>query len=210
MAGRLPARCLRSTQWRIGPFSGVRDISSPQIDTERLILTPMTVDDVEAYLELHSDPDVIRFLGEMDRGLAVARLESDARLWAGRGHGLFRLAHKDDGRFLGRVGLKYWPQFDETEVGWTLRRGEWGHGFATEAARACGEWAFRELSVPYLTSYIEPHNARSIAVAERLGMSPLRRDALDGIAAVGDRVLDGIRVVVYAITREDWARLGAV
>jgi RimJ/RimL family protein N-acetyltransferase len=170
----------------------------------------MTLDDVEAYLELHSDPDVIRFIGEMDRSLAVARLESDARLWAGRGHGLFRLAHRDDGRFLGRVGLKYWPQFDETEVGWTLRREEWGHGFATEAARACAEWGFRELPVPYLTSCIEPHNARSIAVAERVGMTPLREDVLDGIPTVGNHVLNGIRIVVYAITREDWAHHGAV
>ena len=150
-----------------------------------------------------------RFLGPMERELATTRLEADARVWADRGHGLFKVTHRHDGRFLGRVGLRYWPQFGETEVGWTLRREEWGSGFATEAAVACTDWGFRELTVPYLTSCIAPENTRSIAVAARLGMAPLRDDVLDGIPAVGGRVVNGIRVTIYAITREDWARRGA-
>lgn len=178
----------------------------PRIETERLALTPMTIDDVEAYLELHADPDVARFLGEMDRELATQRLHADARTWEERGHGLFKVTRRDDGRFVGRVGLKYWRQFDETEVGWTLRREEWGHGFATEAARALATWGFRRLPVPYLTSCIEPHNERSIAVAERLGMTPLRNDVLDGIPAIGGTVVNGIQAVIYAVTREDWTR----
>jgi RimJ/RimL family protein N-acetyltransferase len=168
----------------------------------------MTIDDVDEYLGLHSDPEVIRFLGEMDRGLATARLEADARVWDERGHGLFRVTHRDDGRFLGRVGLRYWKQFHETEVGWTLWRQEWGHGYATEAAVACAEFGFRELPVPYLTSCIQPENARSIAVAERLGMTPLRDDVLDGIPAIGGTVINGIEAVIYGITREDWSRRG--
>src|SRR5947209_15951460 len=96
-----------------------------RIETDRLVLTPMTIDDLDAYLELHLHPDVSRFLGEMDRGLAMTRLEADARSWSERGHGLFKVTHRDDGRFLGRAALKYWPQFDETELGWTFRREEW-------------------------------------------------------------------------------------
>ena len=178
---------------------------TPRIETDRLVLTPMTIADLDHYLELHSDPDVARFLGPMDRELATTRLESDACVWGERGHGLFKVCDRDDGRFLGRAGLRYWPQFDETEVGWTLRREEWGNGFATEAAAACTDWGFRNLSVPYLTSCIAPENARSIAVAERLGMTPLRHDVLDGIPVVGGQILNGIEVVIYAITREDWA-----
>jgi RimJ/RimL family protein N-acetyltransferase len=183
----------------------VRDIDSPQIETERLELRRLTSGDVDEYLALHADPDVAHFLGEMDRDLAIRRLSADARTWEERGHGLFGVTHRDDGRFLGRVGLRYWPQFDETEVGWTLRREEWGHGFATEAARAVTTWGFAELPDPYLTSNIEPRNARSIAVAERLGMTRLRDDVLDGIPAIGGQVVDGIRCVIYAVTREEWA-----
>ena len=177
-----------------------------RLDTERLVLRPLTFDDIDEYVGLHADPEVSRFLGEMDRDLATRRLQTDARVWAERGHGLFKVTHRDDGRFLGRVGLRYWPQFDETEVGWTLLPREWGHGYATEAAIACADFGFRELPDPYLTSCIQPDNARSIAVAERLGMTKLRDDVLDGIPAVGGKVIDGIEAVIYAITREDWAR----
>ena len=134
----------------------MRGISSPRLETERLVLRPVTIDDLSEFLSMHSDPEVIRFLGAADRELATARLEADARLWSERGHGLFAVTHRDDGRFLGRVGLKYWPQFDETEVGWTLRREEWGHGYATEAAQAVAAWGFQGLPVPYLTACIHP------------------------------------------------------
>jgi RimJ/RimL family protein N-acetyltransferase len=183
----------------------VRAIASPRLETERLALEPMTLDDVDQYLELHSDPEVSRFLGEMDRTLAMTRLEGDARLWEERGYGLFKVTDRDDGRFLGRVGIRYWPQFDEAEVGWTLRRDEWGHGYASEAAAAIADWGFRTLPDPYLTANIQPENARSIAVAQRLGMAPLRDDVLDGIQAVGGRVVNGIQIVIYGITREAWA-----
>jgi RimJ/RimL family protein N-acetyltransferase len=181
-----------------------RPRDSQLIETERLVLVPMTIGDLDEYLELHADPDVARYLGEMDRELATRRLEADARTWQERGHGLFKVTHREDDRFLGRVGLRYWPQFDETEVGWTLRREEWGHGFATEAAQAVATWGFRELPAPYLTSCIEPHNERSIAVAERLGMTPLRDDVLDGIPTIGGHVVNGIACVIYAVRREDW------
>jgi len=181
----------------------VRAIDRPRLETDRLALTPMTMDDVDAYLGLHSDPDVIAFLGEMDRALAVARLEKDERQWETFGYGLFKLTARDDGRFLGRVGLRYWPQFDETEVGWTLRREEWGHGFATEGADAIATWGFREHQVPYLTSNIEPRNKRSIAVAQRLGMTRLRDDVLDGIPAIGGGLVNGIRCVIWAVRREE-------
>ena len=49
---------------------------------------------------------------------------------------------KDGGEFIGRAGLNYWQLFDEAEVGWTLKAEAWGHGYATEAARACLEWGF--------------------------------------------------------------------
>jgi RimJ/RimL family protein N-acetyltransferase len=183
----------------------VRAIDRPRLETDRLVLTPMTIDDMDAYVGLHSDPDVIAFLGEMDQALAIARLEKDGRQWETFGYGLFKLTARDDGRFLGRVGLRYWPQFDETEVGWTLRRREWGRGYATEAAVVLADWGFRTVPVPYLTACIEPRNERSIAVAERLGMTPLRHDVLNGIPAIGGSVVDGIRCVIYAVRREDWA-----
>jgi RimJ/RimL family protein N-acetyltransferase len=59
------------------------------------------------------------------------------------------------------------------EVGWRLARDAWGHGYATEAARAALAFGFRELGLAEIVSYTTLGNARSIAVMERLGM---RRD----------------------------------
>jgi RimJ/RimL family protein N-acetyltransferase len=135
-------------------------------------------------------PGVRRTMGAFDRSAARSRLERNELEWAERGHGLVAIIERASGRFLGRSGLKYWPQFDETEVGWVLREDFWGHGFATEAGRACLDWGFRDLNVPYLTAMILPDNHRSIGVAERLGMTPLRSD-----------LLMELPVVVYAIER---------
>jgi RimJ/RimL family protein N-acetyltransferase len=168
-------------------------IDSPLIETERLELRPMTIADLEAFVAMHADPAVVEFMGPADRELATKRLEADAALWARRGHGLCKITHRDDGRFIGRVALKHWPQWNETELGWVLRSQEWGHGYATEAGQACADWGFRNLPIPYLTACIQPHNARSIAVARRLRMKPLRHD-----------VLNAIPCVVYGVERGEW------
>jgi RimJ/RimL family protein N-acetyltransferase len=106
---------------------------------------------------------------------------------------MFAVLDRASGRFLGRAGLKYWSQFDETELGWVLRRDAWGQGYGTEAARACRDWGFASLEVPYLTAMIRPGNDASIRLARRLGMAPL-----------GSDVLGGNPVVVFSLNRDDW------
>jgi len=162
------------------------------IETERLWLRPMRIGDLDDFAALHADPEVTGFIRPLDRTEAEERLRRDEVEWRERGHGLLAMLDRESGAFLGRCGLKHWPQFGETELGWVLRRDAWGHGYATEAARACAEWGFAELDVPYLTAMVDPDNARSIRVAERLGMAPMRDD-----------VLLGDPVVVYGLDRAD-------
>ncbi len=163
----------------------LRDVT---IETERLRLRPIAAGDVEALVRLHGDPEVARFIRPLARAQAQERVALAEREWRERGCGMLAVLARDDGRFLGRTGLRYWPQFDETEIGWALRREEWGRGYATEAARACLAWACASLTVPYLTAMINPDNHASARLARRLGMAPLRED-----------VLLGDPVVVYGI-----------
>jgi RimJ/RimL family protein N-acetyltransferase len=160
------------------------------IETDRLLLRPLTTADLDDLVEMHARPEVVRWMGTYDRSAALERLERNEREWEERGHGLVAILERTSGQFLGRSGLKYWPQFDETEVGWVLHPDAWGHGFATEAGQACLEWGFRALEVPYLTAMIVPDNDRSISVATRLGMRPIRSDLLMELS-----------VVVYAVDR---------
>jgi RimJ/RimL family protein N-acetyltransferase len=160
------------------------------IETERLRLRPMRMGDLDEFVSLHADPEVTEFIRPLNRTAAEERLRRDEAEWRERGHGLLAMLDRESGVFLGRSGLKHWPQFDETELGWALARSAWGRGYATEAARACIEWGFAEFAVPYLTAMINPDNVRSTRVAERLGLAPMREDLL-----LGDPV------VVYGLER---------
>lgn len=163
------------------------------IETERLRLRPITREDRDALIEIYRDPDVAQFMTPFGPDNADERLLAYEQGWRERRYGVMAIIDRATGVLLGRSGLHYWPQFDETEVGWLLRRDAWGRGYAAEAARACLAWGFRELGLREITAMIDPRNARSVAVAERLGMKPLREDTLLGF-----------HVVVHAITADAW------
>jgi RimJ/RimL family protein N-acetyltransferase len=160
------------------------------IEPQRLLLRRMDLDDLDEFATLHADPEVTKFVFALDRRESEERLHKDRDEWGQRGHGLLAVVDRTSGDFLGRCGLKFWPQFGETEVGWILRRDAWGSGYATEAARGCIEWGFEQFELPYLTAMINPANERSVRVADRLGMSASREDELLGNP-----------VVVYTIGR---------
>ncbi|MGN6662992.1 MAG: GNAT family N-acetyltransferase [Solirubrobacterales bacterium] len=161
------------------------------IETERLYLRAMTMDDLDELVRLHEDPEVARFMGRPTREWLEGWMRSSQAEWAERGHGRLAIVGRESGEFLGRTGLKHWPQFEETEVGWALRPEARGRGYATEAARAVLRWGFERFDgLSLVTAMIQPANVASIAVAERLGMSPIRSDVLLGDA-----------VTVYAIAR---------
>jgi len=170
-----------------------------RLETARLVLREPSAEDAAAFSEIWGDPETTRFVGG-----TKARDEVDAMIgrtvehWERYGIGLFTVERKEDARVLGRVGLLLWDPERwvsafhaalegpvETEVGWTLGREYWGHGYAAESALACRNWAFDELGVTRLISLIARENAASIRVAEKLGM---RHDA-DGLTRSGDPML---------------------
>lgn len=163
------------------------------IETKRLLLRRLTVDDLDEVVAFQADPDIVRFMGSLTREEATDWLRQVDQNWEERGYGRLAIIARDTGLLLGRTGIMYMRQFQETELGWTLRREAWGRGYATEAARACAEWAFGSFDIPYLISLIEPGNVRSTRVAKRLGMKPLRNDVFL------DRPM-----VVHSIDRERW------
>lgn len=154
--------------------------STALIETERLLLTPVTQADIDEFVRLHEDPEVARFMGSPGRDWLVQWVEGSTREWEELGYGRMTVRDRESGAFLGRTGLKRWPQFEETEVGWALRPEARGRGIATEGAAATLDWAAGRFGLPYITAMIQPANKPSIAVAERLGMAPLREDELLG------------------------------
>ncbi|GAA4870645.1 GNAT family N-acetyltransferase [Kitasatospora terrestris] len=172
----------------------MREIANhPVLTTERLRLRPLTSADTEWWVRLHADPEVNRFVGAYTEEQAADRLRAIEQQWTERGHGLCAVELRDTGEAIGRCGLNWWAQYQETEAGWTFARAHWGRGYATEAASAVLDWGFGALGLARITAMIAPGNAPSAAVAARLGFSPLREDTLSGKP-----------VTVHALDREGW------
>jgi ribosomal-protein-alanine N-acetyltransferase len=99
------------------------------------------------------------------------------------GFGLWAVEVIDHAPFIGFVGLAV-PPFDAhftpcVEIGWRLAAEFWGRGYATEAARACVDFAFRQADMTELVSMAVPQNVRSRQVMERLGMTHDPADDFD-------------------------------
>ena len=79
---------------------------------------------------------------------------------------------------IGCVGFYHpqreWPGVD---LGWVLHRSRWGHGFATEAAKATLKWAWESTQIDRIVSLIAPDDLRSIRVATKIGQRFERADA---------------------------------
>jgi RimJ/RimL family protein N-acetyltransferase len=144
----------------------------PTVETTRLRLRPWREGDLEPYLGLTSDPEVMRYLGygeTADREAAWRQIALFIGHWHLRGFGFWAVDEKASGEFVGRVGLWQPAGWPGIEVGWALARRHWGKGFASEAALATLEWGFRRLGPPQIVSLIYRENVRSIRVAERIG-----------------------------------------
>jgi ribosomal-protein-alanine N-acetyltransferase len=146
------------------------------IETPRLILRGWRDEDYEPFAALNADPEVMRHFPATH-----TREESDALADRNRLHiddhgwGLWAVEHKGSGDFLGFVGLarpvQPNPLADEVEIGWRLAQHGWGHGFASEAARASLDYGFNELGLARIVSFTATENERSQAVMRRVGMT---------------------------------------
>jgi RimJ/RimL family protein N-acetyltransferase len=153
--------------------------STDALVTERLVLRRPRDGDLEGFALLCADPEVMRYIGTgrpLDRGTAERSFAIVQAHWARHGSGLRSAISREDGEYLGFVGLAVVPARSvaggETEIGWRLRRAAWGKGYATEGAIAVRDQALEELGLTTLVSLIQPGNDASARVAEKLGMRP--------------------------------------
>ncbi|MGW1057665.1 GNAT family N-acetyltransferase [Micromonospora rubida] len=159
------------------------------LTTERLLLRDWTADpaDLARIFDIYSRPEVARWLNApglplTDPAQAADRLATWRERHAGHGdrYGTWAIEVRDTGVVVGTALLKPLPGRDEgvltedIEVGWHLHPEEWGHGYATEAARSL---VARELATgtPRVWAVVSPGNTASMAVARRLGMTHVGR-----------------------------------
>ncbi len=145
------------------------------LETERLRLRHLVPDDLDELYALYSDPEIRQYFPEGTLTYAETKEELD---WFLHGHpahpqlGLWATIHKATDQFIGRCGLLPWTieQRFEVEVAYLLDKAYWGQGLATEAAQAIMQYGFDHLHLPRLICLIDPENAASRRVAEKIGM----------------------------------------
>jgi RimJ/RimL family protein N-acetyltransferase len=184
VASRVPfaagARPSRSRQHQRASASNQLGMA-PTLETPRLILRPWRDADIADWTAMGADEDVMEFFpSTYDRAKAESlatwmreRLEAD-------GYGWWAVEIKDGAPFAGVIALQDVPfeaHFTPAlEVGWRLARPHWGHGYATEGARAALKFAFEDLDRDEVIAMTASINLRSERVMQRLGMT---RDAGD-------------------------------
>ena len=144
--------------------------TAPMLTTERLILRGPERSDLPEFTRFMTSAPSMKAQGEtVTAQQAWFGFLTGIGHWHWHGFGFFTVVEQKSGEAVGRVGLIQHAGWPDIELAWHLFEGAEGKGYATEAARAVKKWAFEELRLDRLYSYIDCENMRSQAVAKRLG-----------------------------------------
>ena len=180
-------------------------MSRPTLTTHRLVLRPFTVADA---------PEVNRLVG--DRRIADTTLniphpydESMAVAWIGthaeaaeRGDSMPLAITAHDGSLVGAIALAISRAHQRAELGYWIGVPHWGRGYATEAAAAMVDYAFRTLGLRRVVAHCLSRNVASARVMEKIGM---RREGMLRAHVIKWDVPED--VVLYALLSDEWSRL---
>ncbi|MCI0353911.1 MAG: GNAT family N-acetyltransferase [Acidobacteria bacterium] len=154
-------------------MTGVLQSTGAVLETERLRLRQLVAEDVDSLFTIWGDGETMRYYPRpYSRSEVEELIERQRRRYREDGYGLWAVVLKGSGEVLGDCGLvrQEVEGKSEIEVGYHFRRDSWGHGYATEAARAAVEYGFRTFGPARIIALVRPENVPSRRVAERLGM----------------------------------------
>lgn len=143
------------------------------LETTRLRLREFTPADADALERIIGDPLAMRYYASpFDRKGVETWIARNRDRYSREGHGLWAMAFKDTDEVIGDCGcvLQEVEERPEVEIAYHVRRDLWGNGYATEAARACMEYAFTKIGAARVISMIRPENLSSRRVAEKNGL----------------------------------------
>lgn len=177
---------------------------TPTLHTSRLRLRPFNDQDADALFALHSNAIVLRYWdatawnsrsraeGFIATCQEIAEAGTGARLAVDR---------SSDGAFIGWCALSRWNRtFRSASMGYCFNDAAWGHGYATEAARAMLEWSFETLDLNRVQAETDTRNVASARVLDKLGF--VREGTLREDCVVNDEVSDSW---VYGLLRRESA-----
>ena len=149
------------------------------IDTKRLTLRPLTVDDASFYLRLVNEPSFLENIGDKGvrdlEGARAALLAGPIAMQAQLGYSLWMVTRKEDGASIGMCGLIKRDTLPDTDIGYAYLPAFWGQGYAWEAASAAMAYGRDVIGLPRLLGIVSPSNIASSALLKKLGMQYVER-----------------------------------
>ena len=175
-------------------------VERTQLETERLILRPLRLADLDDVLEYAADEEWSRFLG----GIPFPYSGRDGEEYLARSilnswdlSPQFGLEF--EARLVGSVSVRIQPQHRTAELGYAIARRVWGQGLAVEAVSAVISWSFEKLDLVKVYAAADSRNERSIRVMQKLGLKQ------EGLLRQ-NRIVRGAQIdeVRYAVLKEEW------
>lgn len=145
------------------------------LETDRLILRTWQDSDIESFCEMNVDPEVMAFFPSLcDRECTLKLIEKCKQQYKDYGYTYYAVELTSTSEFIGAVGLLH-ANFEAhftpaVEIGWRLAHRFWGHGYATEAAKAVLDYAFTKLNIKALVSFTAAINHPSQRVMKKIGL----------------------------------------
>jgi RimJ/RimL family protein N-acetyltransferase len=178
-------------------------LSHPIMETNRLRLRPLAVEDAEEMHRIYGDAETMRFWDAppaRDERVTAERIATSVKT-SPEWHAAWAVVPKDDPRVIGMVNYHNRATWNRRlAVGWILGRSHWKQGIMQEAMRPVLDYCFDALASHRVEALIEPENTSSIRLAERLGFrweGGLMRHRL----LVGDSWRD---LRMYALLDDEW------
>jgi ribosomal-protein-alanine N-acetyltransferase len=163
--------------------------------TERLILRPFSLDDVDNMFELNSVFEVVQYTGDapFKNKQEVFDLISTYNQYEKYGMGRLTMILKSTGEYLGWTGIKFNENIQQVDLGFRLMKKYWGKGYATEGALACLQFGFEKKKIEKIIGRALTDNKASIRVLEKVGMSFEKNIVMHNAPAA-----------VYSISKSQW------
>lgn len=188
------------------PEATVEDVFGdlPSLETDRLLLRKMRLDDAGDLFEYASDPEVARYTTwEAHKTIEVSRtvLSHWMDLYSSSQVAPWGVEHKRDRKLIGTCGFVYWSlRSARAEIGYALSRKYWGRGYTTEAVRAVIAFGYNTMELNRIEARCDPLNVASARVLEKVGMKfeGVLRQQLVAKGVYVDRKM-------YSILRAEWA-----
>lgn len=184
-----------------------------ELHTERLLLTPFALTDLDLAVEMWTDPKVAKYVGGVMTEAEIRQQMSDVTKRGGNGGiGIWCIADRRTGEKLGDSFLLPLPIDEEDtdfslvvmgqmpdaeiEIGFFLKRSAWGRGYATEVCKRLLQFAFQEVSLNEVVASVDEDNVASKKVLEKCGLLDRGRTRCYGKDSP-----------IYRITRDEWNEL---